>query len=272
MKSSANKRENLQTSVDYMKEAAKKKAQLICFPEFQMAYSPVQQSAQNLAALAENATSGNFISTLRREAKRDKLNVVATIYENLPKNQKDRKSLVSDTAVVISERGEVRSIYRKLHLYDALGFKESDKLAKGSEIEKPVSTAAAKIGLMICYDVRFPEMSRILALAGADVLVVPSAWVQGVMKEEHWQIMLKARAIENGCYVVAPDQVGNVYSGRSMVVDPFGITLLDMGGREGVEVIEIDPDRLKFIRRSLPLLNNRRSDVYQKYLKLGSSS
>ena len=272
MKSSTNKKENLQLSVDYMKEAAKKKAHLICFPEFQMAYSPAHQSAQDLVASAENATNGNFISTLRREAKRDKLTVVATIYERLPNSQKDRGSRVSDTAVVISERGEIKSIYRKLHLYDALGFKESDKLASGSDIEKPASTGAGKIGLMICYDVRFPEMSRILALAGADVLAVPSAWVQGVMKEEHWQIMLKARAIENGCYVVAPDQVGNIYSGRSMAIDPFGITLLDMGGMEGVEVIEIDPDRLKSIRRSLPLLNNRRSDVYQKYPILSGSS
>jgi predicted amidohydrolase len=265
MKSSVNKKENLQQSVDYMKEAAKKKANLICFPEFQMAYSPASQSAKDLAALAENATNGNFVSTLRKEAKHYKLNVVATIYENLPNNQKVQGYHVSDTAVIISDKGEIKSIYRKLHLYDALGFKESDKLARGSNIEKPVITAAGKIGLMICYDVRFPEMSRILALAGAVVLAVPSAWVQGVMKEEHWQIMLKARAIENGCYVVAPDQVGNIYSGRSMAVDPFGITLLDMAGREGVEVIEIDPERLKSIRKSLPLLNNRRRDVYRKY-------
>jgi len=254
-----------------MKEAAKKKAQLICFPEFQMAYSPAQQTAKDLVASAENATNGNFISTLRREAKRDKLNLVATIYENLPKNQKEQGYRVSDTAVVISNSGEIISIYRKLHLYDALGFKESDKLVSGSKIEKPVKTGAGKIGLMICYDIRFPEMSRILALAGADVLAVPSAWVQGIMKEEHWQIMLKARAIENGCYVVAPDQVGNIYSGRSMAIDPFGITLLDMGGKEGIEFIEIDPDRLKSIRRSLPLLNNRRSDVYQKFVNLTGS-
>jgi predicted amidohydrolase len=271
MKSSINKKENLQLSIDYMKEAAKKKAHLICFPEFQMAYSPAQQSAKDLVASAENATKGNFISTLRREAKRAKLNVVATIYENLPNNQKKQGYRVSDTAVVISERGDIRSIYRKLHLYDALGFKESDKLARGNKIEKPVNTGAGKIGLMICYDIRFPEMSRILALAGADILAVPSAWVQGIMKEEHWQIMLKARAIENGCYVIAPGQVGNIYSGRSMAVDPFGITLLDMGCKEGIEAIEIDPGWLKSIRRSLPLLSNRRSDVYQKYTKLTGS-
>jgi predicted amidohydrolase len=105
-------------------------------------------------------------------------------------------------------------------------------------------------------------MSRILTLDGADVLAIPSGWVQGIMKEEHWQIMLKARAIENGCYVIAPDQVGNIFSGRSMVIDPFGITLLDMGNKEGVEVVEIDRDRVDSVRKTLPLLKNRRTDVY----------
>jgi deaminated glutathione amidase len=101
-----------------------------------------------------------------------------------------------------------------------------------------------------------------LAINGADILVVPSAWVHGIMKEEHWQTILKARAIENGSYVVAPDQVGHIFSGRSMVVDPFGIVILDMGNREGMEVIEIDKSRIQKARESLPLLKSRRTDVY----------
>ena len=166
---------------------------------------------------------------------------------------------------MITNQGQVKSVYRKLHLYDALGFKESDKLASGNKIIQPFRTTVGKIGLMICYDIRFPEMSRILALAGAEILAIPSAWVQGVMKEEHWQIMLKARAIENGCYVIAPDQVGNIFSGRSMVIDPFGITMLDMGAKEGLEIIEIDRNRLKSVRKSLPLLSNRRIDAYHDF-------
>jgi predicted amidohydrolase len=150
-----------------------------------------------------------------------------------------------------------------LHLYDALRFKESDKLMRGKGIEKPVRTRTGSVGLMICYDLRFPEMSRILTVKGADVLVAPSGWVAGEMKEEHWQTMIKARAIENGSYVVAPDQVGNIYCGRSMVVDPFGVVLVDMGQREGVKVVEIDKSRVQQVRRSLPLLKNRRTDVYK---------
>ena len=105
---------------------------------------------------------------------------------------------------------------------------------------------------MICYDIRFPEMSRILAGYGADVLIVPSAWVHGILKEEHWQTMLKARAIENGSFVIAPDQVGNIYTGRSMIIDPFGVVLLDMGNREGMEIVEIDISRVRDVIASLP--------------------
>jgi predicted amidohydrolase len=132
----------------------------------------------------------------------------------------------------------------------------------GKSIVKPDKTPAGIAGLLICYDLRFPELSRILTIKGADVLIAPSAWVAGEMKEEHWQTMIKARAIENGSYIVAPDQVGNIYCGKSMVVDPFGIVLLDMGKREGMEIVDIDKRRIHQVRSSLPLLKNRRTDIY----------
>lgn len=267
MKSSTIKSENLKLSVDYIRQAAKKKIELVCFPEFQMAYSPLEQSARELSTIAENAINGNFITTLRKEAKRHRIKIIATIYENIDTKRKKKTDYrVSDTAIMISEKGDVMSIYRKLHLYDALGFKESVKLVGGNNIERPVKVGIGKIGLEICYDIRFPEMSRILTLDGADVLAIPSGWVQGIMKVEHWQVMLKARAIENGCYVIAPDQVGNIFSGRSMVIDPFGITLLDMGNKEGVGVVEIARDRVESVRQSLPLLKNRRTDVYLDHI------
>jgi deaminated glutathione amidase len=267
MKSSTIKSENLKLSVDYIRQAAKKKVELVCFPEFQMAYSPLKQTAKELSTIAENAINGNFITTLRKEAKRHRIKIITTIYENIDTKRKKKTDYrVSDTAIMISEKGDVMSIYRKLHLYDALGFKESAKLVGGEKIERPVKVGIGKIGLEICYDIRFPEMSRILTLDGANVLAIPSGWVQGIMKVEHWQIMLKARAIENGCYVIAPDQVGNIFSGRSMVIDPFGITLLDMGNKEGVGVVEIARDRVESVRKSLPLLKNRRTDVYLDHI------
>ena len=132
----------------------------------------------------------------------------------------------------------------------------------GSKISKPVSTSLGKTGMMICYDLRFPEMSRILTLAGSEVLIAPSAWVKGPMKEEHWITINKTRAIENGCYVISPDQVGNIYCGRSIVVDPFGKILLDMRKKQGIGYVEIDLKKVKQIRKSLPLLKNRRADTY----------
>jgi deaminated glutathione amidase len=264
MKSSENKTENLRLSLDYIREAGKRKANLICFPEFQMAFSPAVQSTRQLAKIAESVDKGKFISMLCAASKRSKINVIATIYEKNSLNRRPRSDLrVFDTAVMINSNGVIVSVYRKIHLYDALGFKESSKLKQGDTIEQPVGIQAGNVGLMICYDIRFPEMSRILTVNGADILAIPSAWVHGIMKEEHWQTMLKARAIENGSYVIAPNQVGNIFSGRSMVVDPFGIVLLDMGNREGMELIEIDRSRIREIRKSLPLLKNRRTDVYR---------
>jgi len=259
MKSSEDKMENLQLSVDFIREAAKKKSNLICFPEFQMAYSPVSQSANQLSEIAESVNDGNFITTLRKAAKVNKISIISTIYE---KSNRGSDNRVYDTVVLIDNKGGISSVYRKLHLYDALGFKESDRMMAGNMIEKPAKTSVGKIGLMICYDIRFPEMSRILTVKGANVLVSPSAWVHGVMKEEHWQTLLKARAIENGLYIIAPDQVGNIFSGRSMAVDPFGVVLLDMGNREGMEVVELDKSRVQKVRELLPLLKNRRTDVY----------
>lgn len=255
MQSSQDKQENLLRSIDFIAEAAAGKAELVCFPEFQMAFSPATQSTKELAAISE-PVGGGFVTALSRAARKNRVGVVATIYEKGSANR------VYDTALVLSPAGLVSTIYRKLHLYDALGFKESARLAKGKDIKRPIRTNAGSVGLMICYDLRFPELSRILTLKGAEVLVAPSAWVQGEMKEVHWQTMVKARAIENGSYLVAPDQVGNIYCGRSMVVDPFGVVLADMETREGIEIVEVDRQRIREIRKSLPLLKNRRSDVY----------
>ena len=257
MRSSEDKQKNLKKSIELVGDAARKGADLVCFPEFQMAFSPASQSATQLTGIAETVR-GHFVLSLAAAAKKNKIGVVATIYEKSGRAQR-----VHDTAVMISPAGKLSSVYRKLHLYNALGFKESAKLVPGIAIVKPARTNVGSVGLLICYDLRFPELSRILTVKGADVLVAPSAWVAGEMKEEHWQTMVKARAIENGSYVVATDQVGNIYCGRSMAVDPFGVVLVDMGQQEGIEVVEIDKLRVQQVRKSLPLLKSRRTDVYR---------
>lgn len=273
MKSSLDKEENLLYSLEQIKESAKHSAKVICFPEFQMSFSPSTQSSEELYSLSESL-DGNFVSQLKKSARENDIFVVSSIYEransklkNNRQNQKkflDRNSYrVFDTVVLINNQGRLISQYRKLHLYDALGFKESDKLLAGSQLFKPVASPLGKTGTLICYDLRFPELSRILTLKGSVSLIAPSAWVQGTMKEDHWLIMCKARAIENGVYLIAPNQIGNIFCGRSLVVDPFGVVVLDMGNKEGFDIVDIDLDRINLIRKSLPLLKNRRQDLYK---------
>jgi len=255
-KASTNKETNLKKILNYISKAAQNKATLVAFPEFMMFYTDSSQTPKQLASLAETI-SGNFVTTIANTAKENHIQVIGSFYEKSTK-----KNRVYDTSFVIDKSGKVISTYRKIHLYDALGFRESDKMISGSKIAKPVKTSVGKVGLMICYDLRFPEMSRSLAVAGSEVLVVPSAWVKGDMKEEHWLTINKTRAIENGCYVIAPDQVGNIYCGRSIVVDPYGKILLDMKKRQGIGYVNIDLKKIKQVRKVLPLLKNRRTDVY----------
>jgi len=259
MRAETYKKNNLKKILRYISQATQKGAKLCTFPEFMMCYTPSSQSPADLANIAEKI-DGEFVSSISEEAKKNSIQVIGTLYEKSPKPNR-----VYDTSFLIEKNGKVISTYRKVHLYDALGFKESTKLYPGSSITKPVKTSVGKMGMMICYDLRFPEMSRILASSGSEILVVPSAWVKGKMKEEHWLTINKTRAIENGCYVISPDQVGNIYCGRSVVVDPYGKILLDMKKKEGIGIVDISLDEVKQVRQKLPLLQNRRTDIYTNF-------
>jgi predicted amidohydrolase len=247
---------NLKKILDFIQQAADKGAKLCAFPEFMMFYTNSKQTPRELAALAETIDD-NFVSSITKAAKKNSIQVIGTFYE-----KSKRKDRVYDTSFLIDRSGKIVSTYRKIHLYDALGFKESTKFMAGSKISQPTKTDLGKIGMLICYDLRFPEMSRLLASSGSEILIVPSAWVRGPMKEEHWVVVNKTRAIENGCYVVAPDQVGNIYCGRSLVVDPYGKILLDMKKKQGIGFVEISLNKIRETRKTLPLLQNRRTDVY----------
>ncbi|MBI2230481.1 MAG: hypothetical protein HYU46_15460 [Deltaproteobacteria bacterium] len=151
--SSTEKAENLKAALFLTQEARAKGAQLIAFPEFLMAFSPASQTAEELAALAESV-DGSFVTAFRDAARAARIGILATIYERCSSSNR-----VYDTAVWIDNEGGIAAVYRKLHLYDAFGFKESDKFLAGDDIAPLVTNGDARIGIMICYDLRFPEMA-----------------------------------------------------------------------------------------------------------------
>lgn len=154
--------------------------------------------------------------------------------------------------------GRLVACYRKLHLYDAFSARESERTAPGNELPPVIDVAGVKVGVMTCYDLRFPEVARALAVAGAEVIVVPAAWFRGPGKERHWEVLNVARALENTCYVVAVGECGSRNCAASMVIDPLGVIVLALGEAPALGFYDIDPTRIADARRMLPVLENRR--------------
>lgn len=159
-------------------------------------------------------------------------------------------------------RGATSASYRKVHLYDSFGYRESDRLTPGPVEPAVVDVGGWRVGLMTCYDLRFPELARRLVDAGAELVVVPAAWVAGPRKAHHWRTLVTARAIENTVYVAAVGQPAPRYTGHSMVVDPLGDVVADAGAGDAGEPVvvsaEVDRAVLEEARRTNPSLRNRR--------------
>ncbi|WP_134740663.1 carbon-nitrogen hydrolase family protein [Nocardioides sp. 503] len=155
-------------------------------------------------------------------------------------------------------RGAATAAYRKVHLYDSFGYRESDRLLAGPVEPTVVEVGSFSVGLLTCYDLRFPELARALVDRGAEVLVVPAAWVAGERKVDHWRTLVRARAIENTVFVAAAGQPGPRYSGHSLVVDPLGDVLAE--AEDGPALLEATLSRsvLDAARRTNPSLANRR--------------
>ena len=159
--------------------------------------------------------------------------------------------------LVVVDAGGLRATYRKIHLYDSFGYRESDRIRSGPATPVAVEVGGLRMALMTCYDLRFPELARAHSLAGADVIVCPAAWVAGERKVRHWQTLVAARAIENLAYVVAAAQPAPRYCGHSMVVDPRGDVLAEAGDGEEVVVADLSLDLVEEARRENPSLLNR---------------
>jgi predicted amidohydrolase len=155
-------------------------------------------------------------------------------------------------------RGAATAAYRKIHLYDSFGYREYDRLHAGELTPVLLDLGPFRIGLMTCYDLRFPELARALVDRGAEVLVAPSAWVAGPRKVEHWRTLVRARAIENTVFVVAAGQPGPRYTGHSLVVDPLGDVLAEAGEEAAVLRATLERGALDRARDANPSLANRR--------------
>jgi predicted amidohydrolase len=218
--------------------------------------------AADLRAVAE-PLGGPFCAGLAAAAASSGVALVAGVFEPAPDGR------VYNTTVAIDSGGELRAAYRKIHLFDALGHAESQLVAPGSE---PVlaSLGGLRVGIATCYDIRFPELFRVLALAGADLIAVGSAWASGLFKEEHWVTLVRARAIENTVWVAAAGQVPDPGEpptkaptgvGRSMLVDPMGVVTMDLGPSPAVRTGDVDLSVTSAVRAILPSLEHARPDL-----------
>ena len=245
--------ENLRTIAEFTERAAARGADVVVFPEYASYFvSPFDAS---LAAHAE-PVDGPFVQALTALSARHGVHVVAGLLES-----GTDATRVRNTVVAVGPDGPVAT-YRKLHLYDAFGERESDWIEPGG-IAAPETfvVGGLRFALMTCYDLRFPEVSRTLADAGADVVLVPAEWVRGPLKELHWNTLLRARAIENTVFVAAADHPPPLGVGNSGVFDPQGVEIAAVGTTSDVAVAHLDAGAVERVRRVNPALRLRRFAV-----------
>lgn len=226
-------------------------ARIVVFPEYSAFYENVLGEASVAAA---EPLDGPFVTALGRMAVDLGVHIVAGLLE-----RSSDPGRVQNTLVALDPGGVVVARYRKLHLYDAFGGRESDRVLAGV-IEPPETfeVAGIGVGLQTCYDIRFPEVTRRLVDAGADLVLVPAQWVRGPLKEQHWRTLVTARALENTVYLAAADHAPPSGVGASMVVDPMGVELVTLGETTDVAVAWISAARLAAVRRVNPALALRR--------------
>lgn len=246
-------RANLEVIAQLTAAASARGARVVVFPEYSSYFvDPFD------ASLAENAqeVDGPFVASLRRLAGEHEVTIVAGLLERAADQRR-----VRNTVVAVDATGLVAS-YRKLHLYDAFGQRESDWVEAGDlTTPETFEVDGLRFGLMTCYDLRFPEVGRLLVDAGADVFVVPAEWVRGPLKEHHWRTLLHARAIENTVFVAAADHPPPLGVGWSTVVDPQGVELAAVGTATDVAVAHLDRSAVERVRRVNPSLRLRRLGV-----------
>ncbi len=240
--------DNAETCLRLMKEAEAGGANLLVLPEGILARDITDP---DIVLKTAQPVDGPFMARLLDASHGSPLTVMMCIHNPID------GARVYNNLVTIRD-GRVLSQYRKLHLYDAFSVQESSNVKPGDAIPDLIEIAGLKLGVMTCYDLRFPELARRHAVDGADVLILPAAWVKGPGKEAHWEVLVTARALENTCYMVAVGECGERNIGCSMVVDPLGVAIARAGEAPALLFADLDPERLHHARKVLPVLANRR--------------
>ncbi|HWT26155.1 MAG TPA: carbon-nitrogen hydrolase family protein [Solirubrobacteraceae bacterium] len=253
---------NLEAADALTREAAARGAELVVLPEKWSVYG----RPEDIAAGAE-PLDGPALRWARATARELGIDLIAgSIAERVEDAERG-----ANTSVHIGPDGEDRAVYRKIHMFDVeVGgrvYRESAIEDAGEEVVLTETAGGVEVGLSICYDLRFPELYRILAVRGARILAVPAAFTLATTRE-HWEVLLRARAIEDQCFVVAANQVGEhapgiQTGGRSMIVDPWGVVLAQAQDAPGVVVADLDLGRQADIRAKVPSLANRRPLAYR---------
>ena len=259
--STADRERNLATADRLTRAAAAAGAELVVLPE----KWAVLGTPEETAAGAE-PFDGPALTWARATARELGIDLVAgSIAERVPDRDKG-----SNTCAHIGPDGEVHAVYRKLHMFDVeVGgqtYRESEHEEPGDEIVVSETAEGVELGLTVCYDLRFPELYRILAVRGARIVTVPAAFTLATTRD-HWEVLLRARAIEDQAFVIAANQIGEHApglrsGGRSMVVDPWGVVLAQAPDAETFVTADLDLERQAEIRRTLPSLANRRPQAY----------
>ena len=248
----AEERANLAAIDELTAGAVARGAEVVLFPEYASYF--VDPFDDTLRAHAQDV-DGDFTRGLREIASRYGAVVVAGLVE---RGAGDR---VRNAVVAVGADG-VRAVYRKLHLYDAFGQRESDWVEAGTpSVPETFEVGGLRFALMTCYDLRFPEVARVLADAGAHVVLTAAEWVRGPLKEHHWRTLVHARAIENTLYVAGADHPPPLGVGASLIVDPQGVELAGVGTATDVAVAFVDAAVIERVRRVNPALALRRFRV-----------
>jgi predicted amidohydrolase len=251
---------NLATADRLVRDAAARGADLVVLPE----KWNVLGTAEQMQAAAE-PLDGPSITWARQTARELGVDLVAgSIVERTDAARSHNAS------VHVGPDGELRAVYRKIHMFDVevegVRYAESEQEQPGHEVVLSHTGDGVPLGLTICYDVRFPELYRELSARGAQVLAIPSAFTLATTRD-HWEVLLRARAIENQCFVVAPNQIGehppgHRSGGRSMIIDPWGLVLATAPDKPSAIVCELDLLQLAEVRSRLPALEHRRPEIY----------